>query len=144
MARNLNTCLLTNSNGQIISGIIRYLVIPRYCYDSLVGFETIEYHLPLPVSGRKTPPAQVAMGETTTCTRGVFSRTAEGETPSLKVAASDNHRKHKMQRSGCKVQRLGPVSARVRTGCTNNMHLQPPLPQLTSSGSARALLDCTM
>ena len=72
----------------------------------------------------KTPPAQVAMGETTTGASGVFVPTAEGETPPV-------HR-NLMQRSG-------PASAQVRAGCSNNMQLQPPPPP-ASSGSAPALL----
>ena len=33
------------------------------------------------------------------------------------------HCKHKVQRSGCMVQRSGPTSAQVGTGCSNNMQL---------------------
>ena len=87
----------------------------------------------------KTPPAQVAMGETSTCAIGVFVTKDEGETPAPQVAAGDYHRKHKVQRSGCKVQRSGPASAQVRVGCSNNMQLQTPPPP-TSSGSAWALV----
>ena len=35
--------------------------------------------------------------------------TCEGETPPPEVASRDNHCKHKVQRSGCKVQRSGPA-----------------------------------
>ena len=80
-----------------------------------------------PVPGKDTPgkipPVQVAMGETATCASGVFVPTAEGETPPPQVAAGGNHRKHKVQRSKCKVQRSGPASAEVETGCSNSMQL---------------------
>ena len=61
------------------------------------------------------------------------------------VAASDSHHKHKVQRSGCVLQRSGPASAQVTAGCNNSMQLQPP-PPLTSSGSASVLLqlECTI
>ena len=61
------------------------------------------------------------MGETTAGASEVFVPTPEGETPPPEVAASDNHRKHKVQRPGCKVQRSGPASAQVGTVCNNNV-----------------------
>ena len=63
---------------------------------------------------------------------------SERETPPPEVTARDNHHKHKVQRSGCKVLRSGPTSVQVGTGCSNNMQLQPPPPPAIIATCVRA------
>ena len=56
-----------------------YIYIYLYIYIYIVTRAQVRY-LRQWVEG-KTPPAQVTMGETTTCASGVFVPIAEGETP---------------------------------------------------------------
>ena len=76
--------------------------------------ESCECKCAICTSGRKGNTASAS---------GVFVPKAEGETVPSYVAASDNHRKHKVQRSECNVQRSGPASVQVRAGCHNNVQL---------------------
>ena len=93
----------------------------------------------------KTPLAQVATGETTTGASGIFVPTSEGDTPPPEVAAGDNHCKHKVHRSGCKVQhqRKSERDA-AATWNSNHHHRRPAQDQHRRWWSARCSNHCNL
>ena len=67
----------------------------------------------------------VQAGTATTCASGIFTPVETSETF---ASTKSKGQELKVQRSEHKVQRTGPASALVGTGCGNNTQLQPPSP----------------